>query len=224
MSLTCTYCKKTFMSERTLSAHMCVNKRRHTDKDLTHVRLAFRTYQKFYEINMHNTKTKTYEEFADGKYYQGFVKFGRKMVKEDLLEPNNYAEWLIRESVKLADWTKDATYDIYLKELIRKEPAQRGIERSVKCMQAWGEEKGEDWSEYFRKVSPQLAVYHIRGGKISPWFLFLSESGQDLWGKFNSEHVELIKDIADPAFWRRIFLKNTEEVNLVQDIAEASGL
>ena len=42
------------MSERTLSAHMCVQKRRHTDKDLTHVRLAFRTFQKFYEINMHN--------------------------------------------------------------------------------------------------------------------------------------------------------------------------
>jgi hypothetical protein len=173
---------------------------------------------------MHNSKTKSYEEFADSKYYQGFVKFGRKMVKEDLLEPNNYAEWLIRQSVKLADWTKDSTYDIYLKELIKKEPAQRGIERSVKCMQAWGVEKGEDWSDYFRKVSPQLAVYHIRGGKISPWFLFLSESGQELWGKFNSEHVELIKDIADPGFWRRIFLKNTEEVNLVQDIAEASGL
>lgn len=224
MSLTCTYCKKTFMSERTLSAHMCPQKRRHTDKDLTHVRLAFRTYQKFYEINMHNAKTKTYEEFAESKYYTGFVKFGRKMVKEDLLEPNNYAEWLIRESVKLADWTKDATYDIYLKELIKKEPAQRGIERSVKCMQAWGEEKSEDWADYFRKVAPQLAVYHIRGGKISPWFLFLSESGQELWGKFNSEQVELIKDIADPGFWKRIFLKNTEEVNLVQDIAEASGL
>ena len=141
MSLTCAYCGKAFMSERTLAAHMCVQKRRYTDKDLTHVRLAFRTFQKFYEINMHNAKTKTYEEFAGSKYYQGFVKFGRKMVKEDLLEPNNYAEWLIRESVKLADWTKDATYDIYLKELIKKEPAQRGIERSVKCMQAWGEEK-----------------------------------------------------------------------------------
>ena len=79
MSLTCAYCGKTFMSERTLSAHMCVQKRRHTDKDLTHVRLAFRTFQKFYEINMHNAKTKTYEEFADSKYYQGFVKFGRKI-------------------------------------------------------------------------------------------------------------------------------------------------
>ena len=67
------------------------------------------------------------------------------MVKEDLLEPENYAEHLIRESVKLADWTKDATYDVYLKQLIKKEPAQRGIERSVKCMQAGAEDKGKGW-------------------------------------------------------------------------------
>lgn len=224
MSFACKYCNREFTSERTINVHMCSQKRRYVDKDLTHVRLAFRTYQKFYEINMQQSKVKTYEDFATSKYYQGFVKFGRKMVKEDLLEPNNYAEWLIRESIKLADWTKDATYDIYLKELIRKEPAQRGIERSVKCMQAWGQEKDIAWSDYFREVAPQLAVYHIRGGKISPWFLFLSESGQDLWSKFNSEQVDLIKDIADPGFWKRIFLKNAEEVNLVQDIAEASGL
>ena len=224
MNLTCAYCGKTFMSERTLSAHMCVQKRRHTDKDLTHVRLAFRTYQKFYEINMHNAKTKTYEEFAESKYYAGFVKFGRKMVKEDLLEPENYAEYLIRESVALKDWSKDAVYDIYLKQLIKKEPAQRGIERSIKCMESWAKEKNNTWNNYFKEVTPQLAIHHIRGGKVSPWLVFLSESGQDLWANLNEEQINLIKDIADPIFWRRIFLKNPEEVNLVQDIVEASNL
>ena len=36
-NLTCKWCNKTFMSERTLSAHMCVKKRRWADKDLTPV-------------------------------------------------------------------------------------------------------------------------------------------------------------------------------------------
>ena len=73
-------------------------------------------------------------------------------------------------------------------------------------------------------MSPNLAIHHIRGGKISPWFIFLSESGQDLWSSLNDEQISLIKDIADPIFWRRIFLKNAEEVTLVQDIVEASNL
>jgi hypothetical protein len=203
---------------------MCSQKRRFVDKDLSHVRLGFRTYQKFYEMNMQNAKTKTYEEFATSKYYAGFVKFGRKMVNEELLEPENYAEYLIRESVKLSDWTKDSVYDIYLKQLIKKEPAQRGIVRSIKCMESWAVEKDKQWHNYFREVSPQLAIHHIRGGKISPWLVFLSESGQNLWANFNEEQINLIKDIADPNFWRTIFLKNQEEVKLVQDIVEASNL
>ena len=108
MSFTCKYCGREFTSERTINVHMCSQKRRFVDKDLSHVRLGFRTYQKFYEMNMQNAKTKTYEEFATSKYYAGFVKFGRKMVNEELLEPENYAEYLIRESVKLSDWTKDS--------------------------------------------------------------------------------------------------------------------
>ena len=56
------------------------------------------------------------------------------------------------------------------------------------------------------------------------WLVFLSESGQDLWANLNEEQINLIKDIADPMFWRRIFLKNPEEVNLVQDTVEASNL
>ena len=47
----------------------------------------------------------------------GFVKFGRKMVNEELLEPEKYAEHLIRESVKLADWAKDAVYDLLLERV-----------------------------------------------------------------------------------------------------------
>ena len=156
-------------------------------------------------MNMQNAKTKTYEEFATSKYYAGFVKFGRKMVNEELLEPENYAEYLIRESVKLSDWTKDSVYDIYLKQLIKKEPAQRGIVRSIKCMESWAVEKDKQWHNYFREVSPQLAIHHIRGGKISPWLVFLSESGQNLWANFNEEQINLIKDIADPTFWRTIF-------------------
>ena len=65
MSFTCKYCGRDFTSERTINVLMCSQKRRFVDKDLTHVRLAFRTYQKFYEMNMQNAKTKTYDEAVE---------------------------------------------------------------------------------------------------------------------------------------------------------------
>ena len=39
------------------------------------------------------------------------------------------------------------------------------------------------------KCRHNLAIHHIRGGKISPWLIFLSESGQDLWGGLNDEQI-----------------------------------
>ena len=56
---TCKWCEKSFRSERTLSAHMCVKKRRFADKDLTHVRLGYRVFQMFYELNTTASKSKT---------------------------------------------------------------------------------------------------------------------------------------------------------------------
>ena len=90
---------------------------------------------------MQNAKTKTYEDFATSKYYAGFVKFGRKMVSEELLEPENYAEYLIRESVALKDWTKDSVYDIYLKELIKKEPYTKRHRKKYKMYGKLGTRK-----------------------------------------------------------------------------------
>ena len=73
----CKWCNKSFQSERTLSVHMCPRKRRWADKEMTHVRLGFRVFQMFYDLNTSSVKAKTMEEFIKSQYYEGFTKFGR---------------------------------------------------------------------------------------------------------------------------------------------------
>jgi len=123
---TCKWCEKTFMSERTLSAHMCVKKRRMADKDLTHTRLGYRVFQMFYELNTASTKSKTYEDFVRSQYYEGFVKFGRSCVTNEYLNPEQFAEWLIKNGKKLADWSKDSLYDEFLLVYVKKETGRKG--------------------------------------------------------------------------------------------------
>ena len=103
----------------------------------------------------------------------------------------NYAEWLIRESVALKDWTKDATYDIYLKELIKKEPAQRGIERSVKCMQAWGEEKDKTGQTTLKKYSTSNTF--TRGGKIHHGFFIQAKADKNYGESLTANKLNLLK-------------------------------
>lgn len=212
------------MNERTLSAHMCVKKRRWADKDLTHTRLAFRVFQMFYDLNTSATKTKTQEEFIQSQYYEGFVKFGRSCVTNEYLNPEQFAEWLIKNGKKLADWSKDKLYDEYLLAYIKKEPGMKALERTIMYLAKWSEESNLDWTEYFKEVSTPRAVYDIRSAKISPWMLYLCDTGDELLTRFSDEQVKMIEDIISAPFWMKLFTQNKEEVSEVKQACSIAGI
>lgn len=220
----CKWCSKSFMNERTLSAHMCVKKRRWADKDLTHTRLSFRVFQMFYDLNTSATKTKTQEEFIQSQYYEGFVKFGRSCVTNEYLNPEQFAEWLIKNGKKLADWSKDKLYDEYLLAYIKKEPGMKALERTIMYLAKWSEESNLDWTEYFKEVSTPRAVYDIRSAKVSPWMLYLCDTGDELLTRFSDEQVKMIEDIISASFWMKLFTQNKEEVSEVKQACSIAGI
>ena len=221
---TCKWCEKEFRNERTLSAHMCPKKRRWADREMTHVRLGFRVFQMFYELNTAASKTKSMEDFIRSQYYEGFVKFGRSCVRNEYLEPEKFAEWLIKNGKKLADWGKDSLYDEFLLEYVKKETGLRALERSILYLSEWSEDNNCDWQEYFKVVSTPRAVHDIRSAKISPWLIYLSSSGAELLTRFSSEQVKMIDDIINAKFWVKVFANNAEEVETVRAACEAAGI
>ena len=223
-NFTCKWCGKNFKSERTLSVHMCVKKRRMADKDLTHTRLGYRVFQMFYEMNTTASKTKSYEDFVRSQYYEGFVKFGRSCVTNEYLNPEQFAEWLIKEGKKLADWHKDSLYDEFLLVYVKKEPGMKALERTIIYLDQWGKENNKSWQDYFKEVSPSRAVHDIRSAKISPWMIYLCKSGDDLLVKFSDEQVKMIEHIIDATFWMKQFANNKEEVVEVKNACEVAGI
>ena len=221
---TCRWCGKNFKSERTLVVHMCVKKRRNADKEMTHVRLGYRVFQMFYELNTTASKTKSIEEFINSQYYEGFVKFGRSCIRNEYLEPEKFAEWLIKEGKKLKDWSSDAVYDEYLLGYVKKESGMRALERNVMYLAKWAEEHECVWQTYFAEVSPNRAVHDIRSAKISPWLLYLSGTGDQLLTRFNDEQVVMIEHIIDAPFWMQLFKKNKEEVKEIQQTCQLAGI
>ena len=203
---------------------MCPRKRRWADRDMTHVRLAYRTFQMFYEMNTNSSKPKTMEDFIRSQYYEGFTKFGRSCIRNEYMDPEKFAEWLIREGKKLQDWNKDKMYNDYLLEFVKKEPGMRALERTIKYFATWAEENDTDFNEYFRTVSTPRAVHDIRSAKVSPWVLHLSESGVELLGRMSNEQVEMIKPLIDTHFWVRVFTKSKEETDEVEAMCIQAGL
>jgi len=195
---------------------MCVKKRRWSDKDMSHIRLALRAFQLFYEINTSARTPKTAEDFIRSQYYEAFVKFGRACQVNQWLEPEKFTEWLIKTGVKLKQWTSDSQYEKYLKEYVKKEPGLKALERTIMYLSEWSKESQIDWQDYFDKVPSTRAVYDIRSGKISPWVIYLSNTGDQLLTRLNDEQVAMIDHIIEPTFWMKLFQQNKEQVSEIK--------
>jgi hypothetical protein len=168
--------------------------------------------------------SKSIEDFILSQYYEAFVKFGRACQVNEWLEPEKYTQYLIKSGIKLKQWTSDKEYDKYLKQYVKREPGLRALERTIIYLADWAKDTENDWQNYFGEVSPSRAVHDIRSAKISPWVLYLSETGDKILERLNSEQVEMIEDIIDPPFWMKLFNSNKEEVNQIKQACKEAKI
>lgn len=221
LSYKCPYCGKSFAKEKTLVVHVCEPKRRHMSKNEKHVQLALLTYQRFYEISQ-KQKNKTFDEFAKSPYYNAFVKFGSFMSNANPIYPEKFIDFVIKSGVKLDHWCRDELYDTYLQELLKIEPADGAIQRTINTMMDWADNNEATWNHYFNYANLNRATHDIKEGKISPWILLQSKSGKKMLKNMNDEQLAIIGDIINPQFWLSRFKKLPADVELVKEvIAEA---
>jgi hypothetical protein len=193
------------------------------NKDEKYSRLAFHAFSRFYELTQ-AVGNRTFEDFVKSKFYLGFTKFGMHIININAINPEEYVDFVIQNSVKLDKWTSDAVYNIYVQELNRKESADRAVERSILLMQKWGEEYDRPFNKFFKEVSKPLAIHYIKSGRISPWVIFNSDNGAEMIDSFSDEELVIINDYLDPTFWTRKFNARVEDVQFVKMILKKAGI
>lgn len=223
-SYVCKYCGKSFRRESTLAAHMCEPKRRWQQEKETGVQLGFRAWLRFYELSQGSAKTKTYADFVESTYYSAFVKFGQVMVQLRAVNPAAFTDHVIKSNKKLDHWTKDAVYDEYLFEYLRKEHPNDALERSFMEMQRWADETGDSFNNCFRKAAPNKICQMITNGRISPWVLFNSSSGVDFLDTLNEEQIAMIYRYIDPDFWPRKFKDYVADTEYIKEACRLGGV
>ncbi len=220
----CQYCKKAFEKLSTLSTHMCVKKRRHMEIDTPASRFGFRTYQRFYELTMAAKKPKTQQEFIDSPYYIDFVKFGNHLANLKPVYPEKFIDFVIKNGVDLKNWTKDYVYYTYVEDLVKKEPADAATDRTITEILEWTATNNVAFNEFFSRISANEASHMIRTGKISPWVLYLSESGGSLMDSFTADHTPIISAIIEPGVWMKKFKQNGDDVDYIKTLLLQAGL
>jgi len=220
----CEHCSKFFAKEKTLAVHICEQKRRYLSKNEKHVQMGLMTYQKFYEMAQKGKNQKTFDEFAASSYYTAFVKFGSFMVNTAPIYPERFVEYVIKSGVKLDHWCRDELYDTYISELIKIEPADGAIQRTVKTMMDWGDDNNAPWEHYFQYVNLNRATHDIKEGLISPWMVLNSKSGKEMLKRMNDEQLDIVGPIIDPNYWSRRFKSLPADVELVKDVIKEAKI
>lgn len=220
----CKFCGTKFHKEKTLTTHMCVKKRRHMDKDSTGSRFGLRAFQKFYEMTTKAKHPKTMDEFINSPYYTEFAKFGNHLANLRPIYVEKYIEYVIRNQVKLKDWTKDDIYYLYVEDLIKKEPPSSAVERTIEEIVDWCSKNNTQFGRFFFDITANEAAHLIRTGRISPWVLYLAETGENLMSQFNDDHAKMIGDIIEPGVWMKKFKKLDDDVDYIRGVLEQAGL
>jgi hypothetical protein len=220
----CEYCGKLFAKEKTLFVHVCEQKRRHLSKDEKHVQAGLLTFQQFYNIAQKGKAPKTFDDFANSPYYTAFVKFGSFLINTAPIYPERFIDYVIKSGVKLDHWCRDELYDQYISELIKIEPADGAIQRSIKTMMDWADKNNAAWEHYFQYVNLNRATHDIKEGLISPWILLNVKSGKEMLQRMNDEQLEIVGPIIDPKYWLKRFKMMPADLELVKDIVKEAKI
>jgi hypothetical protein len=220
----CKFCGAKFRKETTLTTHVCVKKERHAVINTPASRLGLRAFQKFYEMTMNSKKLKTAQEFIDSQFYIDFAKFGNHLATLKPVYPEQFIEFVIRNSIDVRDWTNDVVYYAYVEELCKKEPPVSAVERTITEIMEWCDKNTIPFKDFFFGISANEGAHLIKSGKISPWVLYLSSTGEDLVSRFNEDHSGMVGGIIDPGYWMRKFKKSDEDVEYIRGLLDQAGI
>ena len=204
-------------------AHMCEPKRRHLQKDEKRVQVGFLAFNKFYTI-VQRSKPKTYADFCKSSYYNAFVKFGSFVSNINPIYPEKFIDFVIKSNVKLDHWCRDELYDTYMFEMIKVEPVEEAVRRTIETMMDWGDNNQAQYNDYFRYCNLNRAVNDIRNGLISPWVILNSKNGMELLGNFNDEQLAIIEPTLDVPYWKRHFKAKPADVEMVKEIVKEAKI
>jgi hypothetical protein len=212
------------MQERTLVSHVCEQKRRALQKDEKRVQAGYMAFNRYFQLTQNQKVPKTYEDFCKTSYYNAFVKFGSFVNNVNPLYPDRFVDYVIKSGVKLDHWCRDELYDQYLYEMLKIEPVEAAVQRSLTSMLEWAEDKQSTFAHYFNYVNLNRAVHDIRNGRVSCWIMLNCKSGKDMLSKFTDEQLDLIAPAVDMPYWVKKFKDNPADVALVKEICREAGI
>ena len=223
MTHVCEYCKKEFVRETSIQAHMCEPKRRRRERDEPGPRLGFQAYIRFYESMAGSARNKTHDTFCESSYYRAFVKFGHYCVNTRVINPDRFMAWLLKNNRKIDHWCSDKVYTEYLVDHLKVEAVDDALTRAIEFGIDWAEKNASPAHDCMRYGNANVLCYAVTAGRISPWVIYNSESGQKFLSELDATQVAMIWPYIDSDAWQKRFQDRPQDQVYAKNILKQAG-
>jgi hypothetical protein len=223
MTFTCGYCDKTFSRESSIEVHMCEPKRRRLQRDDRGVQLGLQAYVRFYETMQGSAKNKTFDDFETSSYYRAFVKFGHYCVNTRVINPERFMAWLLKQQKKIDKWCSDQIYTEYLTNYLTLEAVDDALARAMEYGLDWAEKTNNPAHDCLRYGNANAICHAITAGRISPWVIYNSESGQKFLGELSPDQVTMIWIYIDSDVWQKKFQTYPADQEYSKEMLKQAG-
>jgi len=223
MTFTCGYCDKTFARESSIEVHMCEPKRRRLQRGDRGVQLALQAYVRFYETMQGSAKNKTFDDFETSSYYRAFVKFGHYCVNTRVINPERFMAWLLKQQKKIDRWCSDQVYTEYLANYLTLEAVDDALARAMEYGLDWAEKTDNPAHDCLRYGNANAICHAITAGRVSPWVIYSSESGQKFLSELSSDQVSMIWLYIDSDVWQKKFQTYPADHEYAKEMLKQAG-
>lgn len=221
----CTYCKRKFSTERGMGNHRCKIRMRLDEVKSTEGRMAFFAFHYYFKMTTNsNAREKTIDDFIRSQLYTEFLKFGTYIAENKIPRYEEYIKYLHKYSVPIRDWSNDKVYCIYAKTITMRESMESAVERTFSTMTSWAKQHNTKWFDYFRLENKYRIIQHVKMGKISPWVIYNSSSGEDFINRLDRRDLDEIYDLINPTYWGTQFKRYSVHALAARNTLKEAGL
>ena len=158
-----------------------------------------------------------------GPYGPNHATAGTFAFRRQLLNVTRYADWLLKNQIKIDNWASDTNYTKFLIDYLKLEDPLDAIARSIETTIALAKAEGIQSKDSLRYGNKNKLCYAITSGKISPWMLYQSDSGIQLIESLDVTQQKMILDYINPEQWAIKFKRSSNIIGQVKELLNAAG-
>ena len=108
-------------------------------------------------------------------------------------------------------------------DYLKIEAVDDALARAVEFGIDWAEKNSAQPCDCLRYGNANAMCYAVTAGRISPWVIYNSESGQQFLSRLDPTQVAMIWPYIDSDVWQQQFAKRTADQAYAQEILTRAG-